>query len=587
MKHRRLLPALLSGLLLAASAAGCTGGADPSPGVPPAASATDAQTAPVETSAPTAPGESAPPDTAETGPNTPPAPSVACRLRALTYPDEALQAVAPEERDAFLSRAAGGASYEGNRHRTGTSITYSPYYTATAERNLLPVYATPVMVAEGGERGVWHSFAAVDVDFGEEGSMTIQLQTDASLAPRSAEVFSADNAAVVLEGHVITLTVSRHGVYTLLLDDSQETAVTLFVRPYVDEEAEIAALRDSLGADRVTVYEPGLHITDPIYIAGSDNVLYLRAGAVLLPRHAMDIMSDAAASDTAEAGAQAENELGLNRRPVINAHRAENIRIAGRGTVDMTEMDWHERRGVVFSLCNRVSVEGLLLINPAEWSLITYRCEDVDIRDCGVLGYRTNSDAFAVCNSKRVTVADCFARTGDDMFEVKCLGGPEDAVSEDIRFSRCQAWGSKARAFGIIGEMEKDISNVLFEDGIVIWRDAVWDNNRLGSLVILRESGTGTVTNVTFRRMLIHRDEGRAINCTVYNSALTDTCAENIRFEDVTYTAELPCQVMAGEASNRLQIICKNVKHGGTLVTRKNLPRHIDYDRSGLVTVEE
>ena len=184
-------------------------------------------------------------------------------------------------------------------------------------------------------------------------------------------------------------------------------------------------------------------------------------------------------------------------------------------------------------------MDGVILINPCEWAFITYRCENVSVTQSAVLGYRTNSDAFAICNSTDVAVTDCFARTGDDMFEVKTLGGVDTAVSRNITYRRCQAWGSKARCFGVIGEIEKDVSNILFEDGIVIFRDAVWDNNRIGSLIVLRESGSGNVSNVTFRNIHIHFDAGRPINVGVYSSSLQDGTMTNIEFENVTYNARM------------------------------------------------
>ena len=272
-------------------------------------------------------------------------------------------------------------------------------------------------------------------------------------------------------------------------------------------------------------------------------VIYLKAGAILLPKHTIDIMDDDAASKETEFGAKETNELGLNRYPVINGYAHDNLVIAGRGTVDMTQLDWHERRGIVFSLCNGVTMDGVIIINPCEWSFITYRCEDVTVTQSAVLGYRTNSDAFAICNSIDVKVTDCFARTGDDMFEVKTLGGVDTAVSRNITFSRCQAWGSKARCFGIIGEIEKDVSDIVFEDSIVIFRDATWDNNRIGSLVVLRECGTGNVSGVTFRNISVHHDSGRAINVGVYTRGLKEGTMENLTFENVSYNADMVSQV--------------------------------------------
>jgi polygalacturonase len=251
----------------------------------------------------------------------------------------------------------------------------------------------------------------------------------------------------------------------------------------------------------------------------------------------------------------------------------------------MTQLDWHERRGIVFSLCDNITMDGVIIVNPCEWAFISYRCTNLTITQSAVLGYRTNSDAFAICNSVDVTVTDCFARTGDDMFEVKTLGGPDDAVSRDITFSRCQAWGSKARCFGVIGEIERDVENVLFEDGIVIFRDATWDNNRIGSMVVLRECGTGNVNNVVFRNIFIHHDSGRPIQVGVYTSGLTGGTMDNIILEDVTYNADMNGQVRKHHGSD-FRIVLKNVVAGTAKLTNRNVEQFIYADASDMLIVE-
>ena len=194
-----------------------------------------------------------------------------------------------------------------------------------------------------------------------------------------------------------------------------------------------------------------------------------------------------------------------------------------------------------------------------------------------MLGYRTNSDAFAICNSIDVEVTDCFARTGDDMFEVKTLGGVDTAVSRDITYRRCQAWGSKARCFGVIGEIEKDVSNILFEDGIVIFRDAVWDNNRIGSLIVLRESGSGNVSGVTFRNIHIHFDAGRPINIGVYTNSLQEGTMTNIYFENVTYNAGMSAQLRKNFGA-RFVVLLDRVVANGVLVSSQNWQDHFYCD---------
>lgn len=496
------------------------------------------------------------------------------KVSPLQYPADAVKTLAGRmiSLGSFRARGAGETSYKGNRHYTGTNLVISPYFSATVDDAQLPVYATPVYVATGNH-GALHSYASVDVNFGDHDAVVIKIAVSDDISVKSAQVFAHDEATLTQTGGLLTLTVHTHGTYTVVLNDDQDYAVTVFVRSYRNELAEIAEFKALYGADKVMVFEPGIHAIDYLLMLQDDMVLYLKAGAILLPKHTIDIMSDEAAANESEFCAREANGIGLNRYPVINGYNAENLTIAGRGTVDMTQLDWHERRGIVFTLCENVSMDGVILINPCEWSFITYRCENVTVTQTAVLGYRTNSDAFAICNSIDVTVTDCFARTGDDMFEVKTLGGVETAVSRDITYRRCQAWGSKARCFGVIGEIEKNVSNVLFEDGIVIFRDAIWDNNRIGSLIVLRETGSGNVDGVTFRNIQIHHDAGRAINVGVYNNDLTEGAMRNIVFENVTYHANMNAQLRKNRCGH-FTVTMKNVTANGVAVNARN---HEDY----------
>ena len=499
-------------------------------------------------------------------------------IKPLVYPSDAVKTLTQRmiSLSSFCNRGAGESNYRGNRHYTGTNLVISPYFTATVEGKALPVYATPVYVATG-DRGVLHSFASVDVEFSGREIVSINLNVSDSVNVRSAQVFAHDEAILTQNGSMLTLKVSKHGNYTIVLNDEQDYAITVFVRSYVDEDAQIAAYKAQYGDENVWVFEPGIHEISYLQMLSDNMVIYLKTGAILLPKHTIDVMDDEAAAKAEEDGARQSNAIGLNRYPVINGYNSNNLTIAGRGTVDMTQLDWHERRGIVFTLCNNVNIDGVILINPCEWAFITYRCENVRVTQSAVLGYRTNSDAFAICNSIDVEVTDCFARTGDDMFEVKTLGGVDTAVSRDITYRRCQAWGSKARCFGVIGEIEKDVSNILFEDGIVIFRDAIWDNNRIGSLIVLRESGSGNVSGVTFRNIHIHFDAGRPINIGVYTNSLQEGTMTNIYFENVTYNAGMSAQLRKNFGA-RFVVLLDRVVANGVLVSSQNWQDHFYCD---------
>ncbi|MBQ8910365.1 MAG: hypothetical protein IJY91_04930 [Oscillospiraceae bacterium] len=502
----------------------------------------------------------------------------------LTYPEEAVTTLTASNLYSFKNRANDTGSYSGFKHIDGTSLAVSPYFTATVEGKTLPVYATPVFVATS-DSGALHSFASVDVEFSGREMVSIKLNVSSSVSVSSAQVFGHDEAILTQSGSELTLKVSKHGNYTVVLNDNQAYAVTIMVRSYEDEDAQIAAYQAQYGEDNVMVFEPGLHDISYLQMLSDNMVIYLKAGAILLPEHTMDILSDSDNSSKAEEGASESNGLGLNRHPIINGYNSSNLTIAGRGTVDMTQMDWHERRGIVFAFCNNVTMDGMILINPAEWAFVTYRCENIRVTQSTVLGYRTNSDGFVICNSVDVAVTDCFARTGDDIFVVKTLGGDDTAVSSNNVFSRCQAWGSKARCFGVIGEIEKNVSNIVFEDSIVIFRDATWENDRLASLVVLRESGSGNVNGVTFRDIDIHYDAGRPIIVGIYGDSLQDGTMQNIVFENVSCIAYVPA-LLCQNSGEHFEVTMNNVSAAGTVMTEDNWTSYVECDGEDMINFQ-
>ena len=121
----------------------------------------------------------------------------------------------------------------------------------------------------------------------------------------------------------------------------------------------------------------------------------------------------------------------------------------------------------------------------------------------------------------------------------------------------------------------------------MIFRDATWDNNRIGSLVVLREAGNGQVSNITFRDMTIHFDKGRPIQVGVYSANLENSKMENIVFENIRYYAKMSGQIRLNAGSgNVLQVILKNVTANGEKLTKKNAFDFIYCDQDGLMNIQ-
>jgi polygalacturonase len=220
----------------------------------------------------------------------------------------------------------------------------------------------------------------------------------------------------------------------------------------------------------------------------------------------------------------------------------------------------------------------------------SYRVANLQIREVAIFGYRTNSDGINVCNSRNAVVSNCFARTGDDLFSVKTLAGGSTAICDTVTFQNCVGWAGKARCYGITGEVERDITNITFKDCAVIYRDATWYNNRLGSLVVIVEKGGANISNVTFENIEIFRDLCRAINCNVlenvYQSSITGCTMQGINFRNITCNSTLKSKLGATNETNSLSVTFDGVKVNGVTLNAGNVTTYFEKDSYTSYTFE-
>ncbi len=485
----------------------------------------------------------------------------------LEYPKDAVisleDAGLTEEEFTFRADASLAEYVQSGGYDDIGGVIESPYYTAKIGNTDIPVYASMVFI-RSENTGALHSFSEIYVEPGSDFSFDIVL-TEASVKLKNAIVLPESlGVGAQCKNGVVRASISKTGIYTFLFNGAQQLyGYTLFVREKIDEDAEIAAYIEQYGAENVTVFEKGIHTADYLSFVDKDNqVLYLKQGAYLIANHHYSIQSVEDEQKYVEGNAPTDNAIGFLRYPFINFYRCNNIVIAGRGAIDLTRLDRRERRGVTFTYCNNISVSGIKIINSPEWSFITYCCRNVAVEQVDILGYRGNSDAFAICNTENALIKNCFARTADDEFEVKSLGGTMG--SNNITFTNCIAWGGYARCFGICGETEKLITNITFRDSAVIYRDGIWDNDRIGSLVVVAEQCHGSIDGVLFENIEIFRDEGRAILVKIYDEEKENFEIKNVEFRNITYTSYMPSKIDGnGKESNTLQAKLENINANG------------------------
>ena len=254
----------------------------------------------------------------------------------------------------------------------------------------------------------------------------------------------------------------------------------------------------------VVYVPPGAYTTGAIYL--KDNVdLHLEAGATLFL-------------------SQNRDDFPLRSRSMINANRARNIAVTGRGTLDglakyeyldvrdndpeiAAEQEIARRAGVpmkryyrtgmqtymfVLNDSTDVRLENITVINSPLWNVKLDHCDGIFIRGVHIysdLEKGVNSDGIDVVSSSNVLISDSIIVTGDDAIVLKTQGrlGPARPV-ENVTVINC-ILTSSSTALMIGTETEADVRHVIFSNCVI--RDS---NKGFG----INVQDGGTVSDVLF-----------------------------------------------------------------------------------------
>ena len=167
---------------------------------------------------------------------------------------------------------------------------------------------------------------------------------------------------------------------------------------------------------------------------------------------------------------------------------AENISVFGGGILDGSLA---ERRSdgfgdvrvdglVHFTRCRNVRMDGVILRDPALWTVTPLNCENVRFHNVKLIGlWRYNADGFDFVNCRNVHVSDCFLRTFDDSIVIKGLyfGDPahretEAMNNENYLVERCVVWCDWGGALEVGAETVADeYANLVYRDCDIIRND--------------------------------------------------------------------------------------------------------------------
>ena len=269
---------------------------------------------------------------------------------------------------------------------------------------------------------------------------------------------------------------------------------------------------------------PGVYLSGTV-ILKSNVTLYLEAGATLLG-------STNIADYSASAGPPAEADA--NQKHLVFARDAENVGLAGLGTIDgqgpaywapngrtppPPEDGWrdtiahgwkHSRRPspmVEFYNCKNLRIEDVRIENSPGWTLRPIHCDNVFIRGISIKNpvYGPNTDGIDATCCQNVFISDCLIDTGDDAICLKSENpyGEPLRLSKNITITNCVLSGCcNGLKFGTVtyGGYE----NIVFSNS-VIFNDDVPLNSRIIAGIVLEMVDGGWVDGVLISNIRMQR----------------------------------------------------------------------------------
>jgi hypothetical protein len=326
------------------------------------------------------------------------------------------------------------------------------------------MYATPVL------------FATCDID----GKVDVTVAAN-FVRPRDVASMSLHPLSMRMEakrdGNKLTFSVREPRSITVLVNGQHKNRpLHLFLNPPCEPPPKDAI-----------VFNPGMHKLDPkkLIRLTDGQTLHIAGGAWV------------------EGGVLARN--------------VKNVAITGRGVLFQPTARWNNMR---FYRSKNISIGRIILTRQARgWCCIARDCDNVTVRGLHVVApVKPSTDGFNPCNSRNVTIEDCFFRTGDDCIAIKGNTGgactPAGAKRsgtrldidpqtqppiENILVRRCVFWSEFNNVLCIGAETRaKYFRNITFEDCDILFHGPY----RFGAISILPLHGT-EISDITFENIRI------------------------------------------------------------------------------------
>lgn len=252
-----------------------------------------------------------------------------------------------------------------------------------------------------------------------------------------------------------------------------------------------------------TVYVPaGTFLTGAIELKSNVN-LHLSAGARIA--FSQDI-AHYPVIQTQWEGSEQQTYM-----PMIYGRNVENVSITGQGTLDGQGEFWWEQfrcgsllhprpRLVGFDNSNRITIDGIKLINSPAWTINPIRCNNVTINNITIINPpdSPNTDGINPDSSMNVRISNCHVDVGDDCITIK--SGTEKcksmSICKNITISNCTLLHGHGGV--VIGsEMSGGIKNVVISN-------CVFEGTDRGIRIKTRRGRGGVVEDLLVNNLVMN-----------------------------------------------------------------------------------
>lgn len=229
---------------------------------------------------------------------------------------------------------------------------------------------------------------------------------------------------------------------------------------------------------------------------------------------------------------------------ILSAHGAERIRVAGRGILDgskwrgFPKKPYEERSQMIrFIECGHVEIEGITIVDGANWHVVPIACKDVRISNINIITFEGTGDGIDIVGCKDVLVEKCFIRSNDDCVAMKGNDYHHPAGCADIervRVKNCVFWNAPwGNAIEIGYETRCEfIRDIVVENCDVIHCELEgWQS---GGVFTIHNGDRATVSGVLYDRIRVEDAQEKLFDMKIQHSVYSKD-AERGQIRDITF----------------------------------------------------